>query len=408
MRRRVGITILGASLLAVSALWLFTRASAYLPASPPPRYVVLAAEEMALSSGDPHPVLAYAIRTTEAMALTGSPHGHVAAPATRVYFVVLYGRFTANWASPPTGAATPTGTVVEFTVNRKTHGVTDMMIGNQTPNFAALESFGRLESFRVPSAGPAPVWRNIPGAIRPGDRGLTAAVVAQAVFMYVKAHTDIRVGLPVQIALPATDRWLWARVSATRRTYLGTPPGYTVMYYATRHPYSRRHAPPPSLGLLQISGNKMVRRLPTKAHSRLEYFWNALPIGPGPGGPGMDTGPAVPVSLSHSVYAVRYPDWGDSIQWTQGSWSIIFQDNGTRSSGMRMAEALSRLFRKYALPPDPGLVVVNYSQPSPGAPSTTSLFMAWVRHRGLYTVNDSALPIGQMLAMVKDLQWSRP
>lgn len=150
MRQRVRAGILGCLVLLTGALWFFTRAYVYAPTSTPPVYVVRAAEEMAKASADPHPVLAYAIRTTEAVALTGSPNGNVAAPETRVYLVMLYGQFTADWASPPAGAALPTGTVVTFTINQKTHRVMDMGLGHKTPSLVSLESFGPLQSFTVP------------------------------------------------------------------------------------------------------------------------------------------------------------------------------------------------------------------------------------------------------------------
>lgn len=408
LRRASGLGILGASAIAVGALWFFTRAPVYLPLSAPPPYVVVAAQQMALSSGDAHPVLAYAIRTTEAMALTGSPSGHVAAPATPVYFVVLYGRFTANWASPPTGAATPTGTVVDFTINRKTHGVTDMSIGTQTPNLFALEAFGPLERFTVPPAGPAPAVRNMPSSIRSAAGAPTPAVVAEDVLAYVRAHTNVLVGLPPRVVIPTSDRWLWARLSVSRHTYLYTPPGYSVTYYATRHPYTAGTAPLRSRSLLQLTGNQMVRRLPNGTMRRLAYFWNSLPLGSGPGAPSVDMGPKVPVSLGGGLSAVRYPGWSDAIEWTEGSWAVVFQGNGTRSSGAKMAAAAGRLLRAEPLPPDPGLVVVTYSAPYLNTPATITVDLAWVRGGNLYTVNDISLPVSQVLQMVRTLAWSRP
>jgi hypothetical protein len=64
-----------------------------------------------------------------------------------VWFVVLHGHFKDRNARVPAGQPLPTGRVILFTINKRTHQIMDFGIGNRPP---ALSSLGPAEQFLRP------------------------------------------------------------------------------------------------------------------------------------------------------------------------------------------------------------------------------------------------------------------
>ena len=234
------------------------------------------------------------------------------------------------------------------------------------------------------------------------------ARMARAVDAYVTAHThNIPVGLPLAIPLPAKFRWLTAMVGA-----YGT--GYGVIYYAVHHPYPMNASRNPTMPrgapvVLQMTGNSPLTPLPTGAVARLDWFWGALPLGPAPGDRRVGNGDPVPIQLANGVCAVEYRNWGDAIQWTRGSWTIVALA-GSPGIGMQTANRVNQLLAEAPLPNFTGLIVVS-TPTSAQAPGTFATDMAWVRGPDLYTLQDGEVetrPGGTVFGMVRALQWSHP
>lgn len=98
---------------------------------------------LARSSGDPRPDSVLVVRTTHARALRVATPGDTVAGNGRkqVYLVVMRGDFTANFASPPSGASLPTGTYLDFTIDPATFKVLDLGLSRRAP-VIPLRTFG--------------------------------------------------------------------------------------------------------------------------------------------------------------------------------------------------------------------------------------------------------------------------
>lgn len=112
----------------------------------PPAYVVKIAEQQAKENGGPTPTGAVAVDTTRGAAMHAAAGG-VDGSQIPVWLVVLHGHFKDRNASVPAGQPLPTGQVILFTINKRTHQIMDFGIGNRPP---ALSSLGPVEHISMP------------------------------------------------------------------------------------------------------------------------------------------------------------------------------------------------------------------------------------------------------------------
>ena len=278
-----------------------------------------------------------------------------------------------------------------------------------------MRKMGALGAFAVLALGLTAC--GFTSASRPASRTRTAAStrasapvpaspaqMARAVYAYMTAHTKVPVGLPLTIPLPAHYRWLTATVG-------GYSAGYGVFYYATHRPVpmgtsKNPTAPKMAPVVLQLTGNGPLSPLPAGAVARLDYFWNSLPLGPAPGGRRVGSGDPVPIRLPDGVSAVKYQNWGDAIQWTSGTWTIVVLDASTPDLGPPTANEVSQLLARTPLPPFTGLAVIGVAM---GTEPTTLIGMAWMRGQDLYTLQQSQVQgPARVFALIRTLQWSQP
>ncbi len=278
-----------------------------------------------------------------------------------------------------------------------------------------MRKMGALGAFAVLALGLTAC--GFTSASRPASRTRTAAStrtsasvpaspakMARAVYAYMTAHTKVPVGLPLTIPLPAHYRWLTATVG-------GYSAGYGVFYYATHRPVpmgtsKNPTAPKMAPVVLQLTGNGPLSPLPAGAVARLDYFWNSLPLGPAPGGRRVGSGDPVPIRLPDGVSAVKYQNWGDTIQWTSGTWTIVVLDASTPDLGPPTANEVSQLLARTPLPPFTGLAVIGVAM---GTEPTTLIGMAWMRGQDLYTLQQSQVQgPARVFALIRALQWSQP
>ncbi|NMP22361.1 hypothetical protein [Sulfobacillus harzensis] len=139
--------IFGAAAAAValgSGAYAATTTRAASITNTPPTYVVKIAEQQAKENGDPTPAGAVVIDTTRGAAMHAAEVGGVDGSQIPVWLVVLHGYFKDRNASVPAGQPLPTGHVILFTINKRTHQIMDFGIGDRSPN---LSSFGTLDNF---------------------------------------------------------------------------------------------------------------------------------------------------------------------------------------------------------------------------------------------------------------------
>ena len=104
---------------------------------PIPVYVL--ARYQAAANGDRHPTAVEWVRTTRQLAVFSQSRDRVDSPSRPVYFVVLHGHFVDRNAYYIGGAAeAPRGTVMSFTIDRKTGQVLDFALGRRSPDYAKL------------------------------------------------------------------------------------------------------------------------------------------------------------------------------------------------------------------------------------------------------------------------------
>jgi hypothetical protein len=106
----------------------------------PPSWLVDTAYRLAYSNGDLTPTSAEWVQTT-ADAIAPAVGLASGAPTVPEYLVVLHGDFTAYMASVPSGAATPTGSVLSFAVGTDSHDVTDWGVGDRNVSVPGLQPF---------------------------------------------------------------------------------------------------------------------------------------------------------------------------------------------------------------------------------------------------------------------------
>lgn len=104
-----------------------------------PAYVSQIAQGIAIAMGDASPTSSIEVYTTRAAAewLTS---GAVVDTNVPVYLVELRGNFVDKHARIPAGAAFPTGTEVNFTIDPRSQSVLDFGISNNPPDISSLGS----------------------------------------------------------------------------------------------------------------------------------------------------------------------------------------------------------------------------------------------------------------------------
>ena len=258
----------------------------------------------------------------------------------------------------------------------------------------------------TPASRPASRTRTAASTRASASVPASPAKMARAVYAYMTAHTKVPVGLPLTIPLPAHYRWLTATVG-------GYSAGYDVFYYATHRPVpmgTSRNPTAPKMApvVLQLSGNVPVSPLPAGAVARLDYFWTNLLLGPAPGGHRVGSGDPVPIRLPDGVSAVKYQNWGDTIQWTSGTWTIVVLVGGTPSLGIPTANEVSQLLARTPLPPFTGLAAISVAV---GTEPTYVIGMTWMRGQYVYTLSDQQAQLegpARVFALIRALQWSQP
>lgn len=111
---------------------------------PIPVYVLAVHE--AAENGDRHPTSVQWVKTTRQPAVSSQSGDRVGSPHRPVYFVVLHGHFVDRNAYYIGRAAdAPTGSVLSFTIDRRSGQILDFALGNRSPDYAKL---GRVHEFR--------------------------------------------------------------------------------------------------------------------------------------------------------------------------------------------------------------------------------------------------------------------
>ena len=108
----------------------------------PPGWVIEQAIKMAIRNKDPNPTSAYWLLADPATIapVVGLSPDQSSGPGQE-YLVVLHGSFTARGAKIPTGTAVPTGSVLTFTLDPKSHQVLDWGVGHQVVDIPGLRPF---------------------------------------------------------------------------------------------------------------------------------------------------------------------------------------------------------------------------------------------------------------------------
>lgn len=115
--------------------------------SAPPAYIVTLAKTMAARMGDSTPSAVQYVHTSRGAA-ESLLSGNTVDTNSPVILVVLHGKFRDPYARMPKGAAAPTGTEINFTVDPVTHAILDFGISNQPLN--NLSHLGQVEPFTIP------------------------------------------------------------------------------------------------------------------------------------------------------------------------------------------------------------------------------------------------------------------
>jgi hypothetical protein len=110
-----------------------------------PIAVYALARYQAAANGDGHPTALRWVKTTRQRAVSSQSGDRVDSPRRPVYFVVLHGRFVDKNAYYLGAAArAPKGTVLSFTIDRRSTQVLDFALGNRNPNYSKLGRPHRL------------------------------------------------------------------------------------------------------------------------------------------------------------------------------------------------------------------------------------------------------------------------
>jgi hypothetical protein len=104
-----------------------------------PDYVSQIAQRIASEMGDASPTASNEVYTTR-QAAEGLTSGAVVDTDVPVYLVELRGNFVDKYARLPPGAAFPTGTEVDFTIDPRSQTVLDLGISNNSPDISSLGS----------------------------------------------------------------------------------------------------------------------------------------------------------------------------------------------------------------------------------------------------------------------------
>jgi hypothetical protein len=110
-----------------------------------PRAVYALARFQAAANGDPRPTAMQWVKTTRRLAVSSQSSARVDSPTRTVYFVVLHGHFVdKNAYYLGSAAKAPKGTVLSFTIDRRSGQVLDFALARRSPDYSRL---GRVHRF---------------------------------------------------------------------------------------------------------------------------------------------------------------------------------------------------------------------------------------------------------------------
>ncbi len=141
--------LLPSALTAATAREPLTASGRFRGVRVPMLVYVLALHEAA-DNGDRHPTSVQWVKTTRQPAVSSQSRDRVGSPHRPVYFVVLHGHFidrNAYYIGRAAGA--PRGSVLSFTIDRRSGQILDFALGNHNPDYAKL---GRAHQFRFGKA----------------------------------------------------------------------------------------------------------------------------------------------------------------------------------------------------------------------------------------------------------------
>ena len=113
--------------------------AAVFPREHIPRAVLALAVAQAHSSGNRGPTRVEWVKTTRQKAVSAENAGRVDGGSLPVYFVILHGRFVAEFTPRPHGAKSPRGRILTDTIEIKTGRILDFAIGNSEPNVSKIK-----------------------------------------------------------------------------------------------------------------------------------------------------------------------------------------------------------------------------------------------------------------------------
>ncbi|HUZ14819.1 MAG TPA: hypothetical protein VMU72_01410 [Gaiellaceae bacterium] len=139
------ITLSGRDYLPAVQSKSLSTADSLHPGGRVPSGVYVLARYQAAANGDRGPIAVQWVKTTRQLAVSSQSGDRVDSPSRPVYFVVLHGHFVDENAYYMGGAArAPRGTVLSFTIDRKSGRVLDFALAKKSPDFSKL---GRPQRF---------------------------------------------------------------------------------------------------------------------------------------------------------------------------------------------------------------------------------------------------------------------
>ncbi len=111
-----------------------------------PAYVSQTAQSVASEMGDPTPISVTGVLTTRGAAAALEGATNVDSASSQVWFVEMTGNFVDKHAFGAPGAAYPSGTEVDFTIDTQTQHVLDFGISNSPPDLSSLGTVHAIAS----------------------------------------------------------------------------------------------------------------------------------------------------------------------------------------------------------------------------------------------------------------------
>jgi len=139
MRRSIRRRYVVAATTAVVVVCLLLSGAAGFATRSPTARVDAVVQQLAAANGDASPDSITYVRTTRAAALRLLGSWSSGNPDEAVYVAVAHGTFDGAAMSHPAGAPAPTGTTLVAILDATTYQVTDVGLGNATPDLSKLQ-----------------------------------------------------------------------------------------------------------------------------------------------------------------------------------------------------------------------------------------------------------------------------